>query len=47
MFTQENVIGWLGKLAVVDDHKGGYWLVDWGDSEKRIHISAKEMGVSL
>ena len=43
MFSRKDVIGWLGNLAVVDDHEGGYWLVDWYDSEKRMHI-AKEMG---
>lgn len=45
MFSQKDVIGWLGNIAVVEDHEGGYWLVDWSDGNKRMHIEAKEKGV--
>lgn len=46
MFSKKDVLGWLGNLAVVDDNEGGYWLVDWYDADKRMHITA-EMGVEL
>lgn len=35
MFPINNVIGWLGSLAIVKT-SDGYWLVDWGNDSKRL-----------
>ena len=41
MFNKKDIVGWLWNVAVVDDHKGGYWLVDWCGAE-RMHIGKGE-----
>lgn len=38
MFNANNVIGWIGNVAIVKT-TGGYWLVNWGNSAKRLFIA--------
>ena len=42
VFNAKDVVFWLWNVAVVDDHKGGYILVNWGNSEKRMHVGKGE-----
>lgn len=42
MFRTKDIIFWLWNVAVFDDHDGGYLLVDWGDTEKRMLIGKGE-----
>lgn len=37
MFNSKDVIGWIGNMAVVKA-VDGVWLVDWGNSSKRIFV---------
>ena len=42
MFNTKDILFWLGNVAVVDDYNGGYWLVDWSNSGKRMHVGKGE-----
>ena len=41
MFNSKNVIGWIGNMAVVPA-SDGVWLVDWGNSDRRIFVPKKK-----
>ena len=43
MFSSKDVIGWIGNMAVVPTD-GGVWLVDWGNSDKRIFVPKEREG---
>lgn len=38
MFTSNNIIGWIGNIAVIKA-ADGYWLVDWANSNKRLFVA--------
>lgn len=38
MFNIKDVVGWIGNVAVVKVN-GGYWLVDWANSDKRFFVA--------
>jgi hypothetical protein len=38
MFSKKDVIGWIGNVAVIKAD-GGYMLVDWLNSDKRLFVA--------
>lgn len=38
MFNKKDIVGWLWNVAIVDDHNGGYWLVDWPWCNRCVHV---------
>jgi hypothetical protein len=42
MFNKKDVLFWLWNVAVFSDHDGGYILIDWPYSEKRLRVGKGE-----